>query len=90
MRSCRLKSVYQNQKKFHHLLRKKIPAQLKHSIPGAAPAVKDLEDDSVAERGSSSIKSVLPVKEKDRKSAERPAAKKAIQLNTFMMEASII
>ena len=52
-----------------------IPAQLKHSIPGAAPAVKDLAADFVAERGSSTIKSFSLVKEKE-KSAEQPAAKK--------------
>ena len=56
-----------------------IPAQLKHSIPGAAPAVKDLAADFVAERGSSTIKSFSLVKEKDQKSAEQPAAKKTKQ-----------
>ena len=53
-----------------------IPAQLKHSIPGAVPAVKDLVADFVREQGSSSIKSFSLVKEKDQKSAEQPAAKK--------------
>ena len=56
-----------------------IPAQLKHSIPGAAPAVKDLAADFVAERGSSTIKSFSLVKEKDQKSAEQPVAKKTKQ-----------
>ena len=56
-----------------------IPAQLKHSIPGAAPAVKDLAADFVAKRGSSTIKSFSLVKEKDQKSAEQPAAKKTKQ-----------
>ena len=53
-----------------------IPTQLKHSIPGTAPAVKDLVADFVVERGSGTIKSFLLVKEKDQKSAEQPAAKK--------------
>ena len=53
-----------------------IPAQLKHSIPGVVPAVKDLVADFVREQGSSSIKSFSLVKEKDQKSAEQPAAKK--------------
>ena len=45
-------------------------------IPGAAPAVKDLAADFVAERGSSSIKNFSLVEEKDQKSAEQPTAKK--------------
>ena len=77
-------------KKIPSPVKEKNTCATKHGIRGAALAVKDLVDDFVAERGSSSIKSVLPVKEKDRKSAETPAAKKAIQLNTFMMETSII
>ena len=56
-----------------------IPAQLKHSIPSAVPAVKNLVADFVAEEGSSSIKSFSLVKKKDQKSAEQPAAEKAKQ-----------
>ena len=56
-----------------------IPAQLKHSIPSAVPAVKNLVADFVAEEGSNLIKSFSLVKKKDQKSAEQPAAEKAKQ-----------
>ena len=62
-----------------------IPAQLKHSIPSAAPTVKDLAADFVAERGSSSIKSFSLVEEKDQRSAEQPCGKKAKQSKKKVM-----
>ena len=41
----------------------RVPAQLKHSIPGAAPAVSSLVADFVVARGSSATRVLSPAKE---------------------------